>query len=55
MIRYFYIKNYLGFCLFILTLLFLGQVTAKPIKEYVDLDREDLALFIGEKIYNQPM
>ena len=54
MIRFFYKKNCLGLGIFVLAFLFLGQLTAKPIKEYVDLDREDLALFIGEKIYNQP-
>ena len=54
MIRFFYKKNCLGLGIVLLSFLFLGQLTAKPIKEYVDLDREDLALFIGEKIYNQP-
>ena len=54
MIRFFYIKNFIGLGACVLAFLFLGQLTAKPIKEYVDLDREDLALFIGEKIYNQP-
>ena len=54
MIRFFYKKNCLVLGIFVLAFLFLGQLTAKPIKEYVDLDREDLALFIGEKIYNQP-
>ena len=54
MIRFFYKKFFFGIGVCVLTFLFLGQLTAKPIKEYVDLDREDLALFIGEKIYNQP-
>ena len=54
MIRFFFNKNSLGLGVFVLAVIFLGQLIAKPIKEYVDLDREDLALFIGEKIYNQP-
>ena len=43
-------------CCIVLTfkIVFLSQINAKPIKEYVELERNDLALFIGEKIYNQP-
>ncbi len=38
----------------VFTILFLSQLAAKPIKDYVELERNDLALLIGEKIYNQP-
>ena len=54
MIRFFCKEIYLGLSALVLTFIFSSNLEAKPIKEYVELDREDLALLIGEKIYNQP-
>ena len=28
--------------------------TAKPIRQYMEIDREDLKMLLGEKLYNQP-
>ena len=41
-------------CVFVLSCLLCNQLYAKPVKKYIELEREDLALIIGEKIYNQP-
>ena len=41
-------------CAFVLACLLCNQLFAKPVKKYIELEREDLALIIGEKIYNQP-
>jgi len=30
------------------------KAVANPVRQYVEIDREDLKLLIGEKIYNQP-
>ena len=47
-------KVFLKTVAFILLLLFATKVLGKPVKDYVTLERADLALVIGERIYNQP-
>ena len=38
----------------VLSLFVVGNVEANPIRQYIEIDRADLKLLIGEKIYNQP-
>ena len=38
----------------VLSLFVVANVEANPIRQYVEIDRADLKLLIGEKIYNQP-
>ena len=44
------------FSLLILVYPFLGitKSIANPVRQYIEIDRADLKLLIGEKIYNQP-
>ena len=30
------------------------QVLAKPVRQYIEIEREDLKISLGEKLYNQP-
>ena len=38
----------------VLSLFVVANVEANPIRQYIEIDRADLKLLIGEKIYNQP-
>ena len=38
----------------VLSLFVVATVEANPIRQYIEIDRADLKLLIGEKIYNQP-
>ena len=38
----------------VLSLFVVANVKANPIRQYIEIDRADLKLLIGEKIYNQP-
>ena len=38
----------------VLFLFVVANVEANPIRQYIEIDRADLKLLIGEKIYNQP-
>ena len=38
----------------VLSLFVVANVEANPIRQYIEIDRADLKLIIGEKIYNQP-
>ena len=38
----------------VLPLFVVANVEANPIRQYIEIDRADLKLLIGEKIYNQP-
>ena len=44
------------FSLLILVYPFLGitKSIANPVRQYIEIDRADLKLLIGEKLYNQP-
>ena len=38
----------------VLSLFVVATVEANPIRQYIEIDRADLKLLVGEKIYNQP-
>ena len=47
-------KSILSALAAVLSLFVVANVEANPIRQYIEIDRADLKLLIGEKIYNQP-
>ena len=48
------LKSFFVFSFVLLQIFFSYEVTAKPIRQYMEIDREDLKMLLGEKLYNQP-
>ena len=48
------LKSSFVFSFALLQIFFSYEVTAKPIRQYMEIDREDLKMLLGEKLYNQP-
>ena len=48
------LKSFFVFSFVLLQIFFSYEVTAKPTRQYMEIDREDLKMVLGEKLYNQP-
>ena len=48
------LKICLIFTFALLQIVLIPVATAKPIRQYMEIEREDLKMLLGEKLYNQP-
>ena len=51
---FYLLKSSFVFTFALLQIFLSYEVTAKPIRQYMEIDREDLKMLLGEKLYNQP-